>query len=223
MAKGENEIINEKNRKAFREMSLGQKIGYLRDYYLLPAVLVVGGLLLVCFFLSHVLRPAEGAPLHVVIVDDILTDETREEVRNKMGEILGVPAEEIDITDSYSTSTTDGYVMLMAMLSANDVDIMILPEDMFRPFCADGGFTDLAELYPEGLPETFEDILVETAGPDTELTGEEHMYGLHFSEMEGYSAFSTSGTDAVCGIVGRSEHKDAAMAFAEYMAERYQS
>lgn len=223
MSKGENEIIKENNRIAFREMTPGQKIGYFRDYYLLPVILVVGGLLLVGFFLSHVLWPAEGAPLHVVIVDDILTDETREEVRNRMGEILGVPPEEIDITDSYTTSSTDDYVMLMAMLSANDVDIMILPEELFRPFCADGGFTDLAELYPEGLPEIFEDILVETAGPDTELTGEEHVYGLHFSEMEGYDAFSSSGTDAVCGIVGRSEHKDAAMAFAEYMAEQYQS
>ncbi len=221
MTRGENEIIRENNRKAFREMTPGQKLGYFRDYYLLPVVLVVGGVLLVGFFLSHVLGPAKAAPLHVVIVDDILTDETREEVRGSMGEILGVPAEEIDITDGYTTSNTDDYVLLMAMLSANDVDVMVLPEEIFRHFCADGGFTDLAELYPGGLPEGFADILVETAGPDTELTGETHLYGLHFSDMEGYGGFSTSGTDAVCGIVGRSEHKEAATAFAEYMADRY--
>ncbi len=216
----ENARTGRENREAWKKMSPAAKLGYFRDYYLKYTLLILAVLIFVIAFLKTVLTPAPESALHVVVVGDVWLDADREAMRAALAEELAVPEDDIVISDNYRTEKQDDLMVLMAMLSTDEVDVMILEEEMFKSFCGDGGFAELTEVLDTGTMQALEPYLIRTAGPEDEGTGTERAYGVHFSEYPGYETLSTTGADAVLGVTGRSRHREAAAAFIRYILNR---
>ena len=219
-ASEENRRTAYENREAFKRMSPGEKLGYFKDYYLKYTLLIAAVLIFVIVFLKTVLSPAPESALHVVVAGDVWLDSFDEEMKTALAGRLGVPADDIVISDDYKTEKQDDIMVLMAMLSTDEADVMILGEEMFKTFCGDGGFADLAEVVGEETLREWEPYLIRTAGPEDEGTDVTRAYGVHFSEVPGYQTITTTGADAVCGITGRSRHKAAAAEFINYIMGR---
>lgn len=221
----------EKERKAFKEMNLKEKLGHIRAYYMLHifaalAILVIGG-----WALNHyIINPPKTASLSIVHMSDQYLNLDTEEFQQKLNTIfpeLCTEREEVQVVamamkeDDYQTGYYNSQ-RLMALVAAKSVDVIIGNEELMKEYARNDYFLHLDEFYSEEELEQWDvvscDIIVETdqfgriikaEGPYPLLLsiGNPELFQSEFGTKQGL----------YIGIVANSPNKDSVRSFLEYL------
>lgn len=169
-----------------KEMTLKEKIGYIKDYYwwaillgILAIVLLVGGIRYYITYKDPVVR--------LVLVNANTTD-VEEPDFSEFLDANGFDKEKerIDVNTGYvmdiettSTVVSDQFQALVVLNTAGGVDVIAINEREFSFFGDYRGMTDLREVMPEDFLEEHEEDLVYSNNIDTD---EPYVSGLRLDD-----------------------------------------
>ncbi len=203
----ENERVRLENKAAWKSMTREQKLNYYREYYLLPTVVVVALVALVVSFVVTALTPDPEVLLYVLTSGCQFTEEGEAALSEEMMGHLEATEEQIYVDDGHSYQTDA--LVLMAHLSAQEVDVLLMEEEYFEAMVNSGAYIDLREVFDEETLAAWEPYLVWTAGAEVEdplaeegEAAEERVacpYGIRLTGTD-WLAENVYGSDVVMGL-----------------------
>lgn len=134
------------------EMDRQQKIQYLKDYYLLPAVGVILLIAVAVSLIWHVARPRTENLLYAAVIDESLDEKKLAQVTADMSNLLGADGKRktVQIDDSFYVK--DGALdKLQVYLHSQQIDVVILDRELFEEYAGYGYFESLDEVTEEDL------------------------------------------------------------------------
>lgn len=172
------EIIREELRK-LSELTWGQRLGYIWDYYkpLMAAVLVV--IFLVCMGVTMYRNSQIEHLLNVYLINsnylEIDTDAMTAEFADQIGGLKAKQEILIDPTLQLSAESQSQYdvanqVKSVALLSAGDMDVVLMDEEVFENYQKQGYLMNLEEILTEEQMEVWKELKVYREVPSEEET-----------------------------------------------------
>lgn len=177
-----------------KEMSWKKKIGYVWDYYKMPIAAVVVVLIVIATGVSQYKSSKVDTVLYTAMINtqgDVSEDS---DFYQQVKQVLQVEdgTEEIVFDNSFffdldyqSQMTMATITKILAMVSSQDIDIMIAPKEVYDYYLKQEFFADLEEILPEELQEE-ERFLMGKGENDTE----EHAYAM---SLEGNQVLEEAG------------------------------
>lgn len=192
-------------REKFGKLSFKEKLGYLWDYYKwVPALVVV--LAVVIAIGVHVAKDSRKETVLSAAIINGIKNEGNEGLKLSEGfaEYIGLDpkTQSLSLDDTYLIKLADGdqvtvacQTKLMAAIQGETLDLMVMPEDIYRNYLASGAIVRLDEaLDGEFLEEEKERWQMDRRGEDTEdglyalrVTGSKKLEPLYGSQ-EVYAA-----------------------------------
>lgn len=172
------EIIREELKK-LSELSWGQRLGYIWDYYkpLMAAILVV--IFLVCMGVTMYRNSQIEHLLNVYLINsnylEIDTDAMTSEFADRIGGLKAKQEILIDPTLQLSAESQSQYdvanqVKSAALLSIGDMDVVLMDEEVFENYQKQGYLMNLEEILTEEQIETWKELQVYREVPSEEET-----------------------------------------------------
>lgn len=165
MAEG-NSVKDEKRaqRAKFKSMSRGQKINYLRTYYLAPAIIVMLLFIFVLWFLLETFVFHKDVLIAGCTINVRISDETYDELtEDLLGYLGGNPAKEVvnlskdNYVDYDSDEPMEGYMdqtMLFTQIAAGEFSYMIIDKSALDNIYDSGYLADLGDLFGDDYLES---------------------------------------------------------------------
>lgn len=221
------EIYNRKGNngeKSFKEMSNRERVRFFVDYYLIKVLIFIAGILLVIGLVwNFFFKEKANTVLYIAVVDDVLAEDAKNELQEKLEEIYCVEDnDEVVIDDSFYTEdeATD---KIQIYLSNNQIDIIIADEKVFDTLAGYGYFTALeAEMTDTQLAE-YGSLIHEANGylETDEITvddintgrGELKGYGIDISKSVVYTGMDSILDRPIAGITANSSNAQNAVNF----------
>lgn len=162
------------------EMDRQQKIQYLKDYYLLPAVGVILLIAVAVSLIWHVARTRTENLLYAAVIDESLDEKKLAQVTADMSNLLGADGKRktVQIDDSFYVK--DGALdKLQVYLHSQQIDVVILDRELFEEYAGYGYFESLDEVTEEDLEKKYGESYQYAAGykEDDEVSFEDHETG----------------------------------------------
>ena len=163
------------------EMDRQQKIQYLKDYYLLPAVGVILLIAVAVSLIWHVARPRTENLLYAAVIDESLDEKKLAQVTADMSNLLGADGKRKTV----------------------QIDVVILDRELFEEYAGYGYFESLDEVTEEDLEKKYGESYQYAAGykEDDEVSFEDHETGQ--GEVKPYGISLSGVSDG--GMSGRSD------------------
>ncbi len=219
---------NKDFKKHWKEMTVGQKLQYFRDYYLIITLVAAAVLGTVIFLIWNFTKPQEKDVLNVAFLDETLDSTAKEELISSLNSEFGADGklEAVVLNDNFNTAA-DGLTRLAVYVSAHSVDAVVADRDVFTSMAASGYFTDLSTVLTSEDMAKWEPDLIKTAGyDDSELSdaaydgtgkGAVLAYGMDFSKSTAYKNISTKLDNPVFAIVTGGPNPENTLRFLEIM------
>ena len=139
------------------EMDRQQKIQYLKDYYLLPAVGVILLIAVAVSLIWHVARPRTENLLYAAVIDESLDEKKLAQVTADMSNLLGADGKRKTV----------------------QIDVVILDRELFEEYAGYGYFESLDEVTEEDLEKKYGESYQYAVGykEDDEVSFEDHETG----------------------------------------------
>ena len=177
------------------EMDRQQKIQYLKDYYLLPAVGVILLIAVAVSLIWHVARPRTENLLYAAVIDESLDEKKLAQVTADMSNLLGADGKRKTV----------------------QIDVVILDRELFEEYAEEdlekkyGESYQYAAGYKEDDEVSFEDH--ETG------QGEVKPYGISLSGDNRFTEMSEYIKDPVFAVAVGTKNPENALKFLEYLME----
>lgn len=212
------------------EMNRQQKIQYLKDYYLLPAVGVILLIAVAVSLIWHVARPRTENLLYAAVIDESLDEKKLAQVTADMSNLLGADGKRktVQIDDSFYVK--DGALdKLQVYLHSQQIDVVILDRELFEEYAGYGYFESLDEVTEEDLEKKYGESYQYAAGykEDDEVSFEDHEtgqgevkpYGISLSGDNRFTEMSEYIKDPVFAVAVGTKNPENALKFLEYLME----
>lgn len=212
------------------EMDRQQKIQYLKDYYLLPAVGVILLIAVAVSLIWHVARPRTENLLYAAVIDESLDERKLAQVTADMSDLLGADGKRktVQIDDSFYVK--DGALdKLQVYLHSQQIDVVILDRELFEEYAGYGYFESLDEVTEEDLEKKYGESYQYAAGykEDDEVSFEDHEtgqgevkpYGISLSGDNRFTEMSEYIKDPVFAVAVGTKNPENALKFLEYLME----
>lgn len=212
------------------EMDRPQKIQYLKDYYLLPAVGVILLIAVAVSLIWHVARPRTENLLYAAVIDESLDEKKLAQVTADMSNLLGADGKRktVQIDDSFYVK--DGALdKLQVYLHSQQIDVVILDRELFEEYAGYGYFESLDEVTEEDLEKKYGESYQYAAGykEDDEVSFEDHEtgqgevkpYGISLSGDNRFTEMSEYIKDPVFAVAVGTKNPENALKFLEYLME----
>ena len=212
------------------EMDRQQKIQYLKDYYLLPAVRVILLIAVAVSLIWHVARPRTENLLYAAVIDESLDEKKLAQVTADMSDLLGADGKRktVQIDDSFYVK--DGALdKLQVYLHSQQIDVVILNRELFEEYAGYGYFESLDEVTEEDLEKKYGESYQYAAGykEDDEVSFEDHEtgqgevkpYGISLSGDNRFTEMSEYIKDPVFAVAVGTKNPENALKFLEYLME----
>lgn len=212
------------------EMDRQQKIQYLKDYYLLPAVGVILLIAVAVSLIWHVARPRTENLLYAAVIDESLDEKKLAQVTADMSNLLGADGKRktVQIDDSFYVK--DGALdKLQVYLHSQQIDVVILDRELFEEYAGYGYFESLDEVTEEDLEKKYGESYQYAAGykEDDEVSfedyetgqGEVKPYGISLSGDNRFTEMSEYIKDPVFAVAVGTKNPENALKFLEYLME----
>lgn len=212
------------------EMDRQQKIQYLKDYYLLPAVGVILLIAVAVSLIWHVARPRTENLLYAAVIDESLDEKKLAQVTADMSNLLGADGKRktVQIDDSFYVK--DGALdKLQVYLHSQQIDVVILDRELFEEYAGYGYFESLDEVTEEDLEKKYGESYQYAAGykEDDEVSFEDHEtgqgevkpYGISLSGDNRFTEMSEYIKDPVFAVAVGTKNPENALKFLEYLME----
>ena len=212
------------------EMDRQQKIQYLKDYYLLPAVGVILLIAVAVSLIWHVARPRTENLLYAAVIDESLDEKKLAQVTADMSNLLGADGKRktVQIDDSFYVK--DGALdKLQVYLHSQQIDVVILDRELFEEYAGYGYFEILDEVTEEDLEKKYGESYQYAAGykEDDEVSFEDHEtgqgevkpYGISLSGDNRFTEMSEYIKDPVFAVAVGTKNPENALKFLEYLME----
>ena len=212
------------------EMDRQQKIQYLKDYYLLPAVRVILLIAVAVSLIWHVARPRTENLLYAAVIDESLDEKKLAQVTADMSNLLGADGKRktVQIDDSFYVK--DGALdKLQVYLHSQQIDVVILDRELFEEYAGYGYFESLDEVTEEDLEKKYGESYQYAAGykEDDEVSFEDHetgqgevkTYGISLSGDNRFTEMSEYIKDPVFAVAVGTKNPENALKFLEYLME----
>ncbi len=220
--------MDDKNerKKQWKSMSLGEKVGYFKDYYLLW---VAGGALIAGLLFTMIwkaLSPAPERQLFVYVFNDLLSEEAESEAVRAFCAEYGLEEDLVEISDGHDP---DADALLFATLTGDEqLDLVICREEDFADFAGEGMFFPLGDVFTaEELDRWSQSVvacpgLLATESAPEDIydyygKGEVQDFGLRISDSETWRKLMQSDGDYVCGILGLGANPENAEKFVRFV------
>ena len=218
-------------RRTYAEIrSKQQKIQYLKDYYLLPAVGVILLIAVAVSLIWHVARPRTENLLYAAVIDESLDEKKLAQVTADMSNLLGADGKRktVQIDDSFYVK--DGALdKLQVYLHSQQIDVVILDRELFEEYAGYGYFESLDEVTEEDLEKKYGESYQYAAGykEDDEVSFEDHEtgqgevkpYGISLSGDNRFTEMSEYIKDPVFAVAVGTKNPENALKFLEYLME----
>lgn len=211
-------------------MDRQQKIQYLKDYYLLPAVGVILLIAVAVSLIWHVARPRTENLLYAAVIDESLDEKKLAQVTADMSNLLGADGKRktVQIDDSFYVK--DGALdKLQVYLHSQQIDVVILDRELFEEYAGYGYFESLDEVTEEDLEKKYGESYQYAAGykEDDEVSfedyetgqGEVKPYGISLSGDNRFTEMSEYIKDPVFAVAVGTKNPENALKFLEYLME----
>ena len=212
------------------EMDRQQKIQYLKDYYLLPAVGVILLIAVAVSLIWHVARPRTENLLYAAVIDESLDEKKLAQVTADLSNLLGADGKRktVQIDDSFYVK--DGALdKLQVYLHSQQIDVVILDRELFEEYAGYGYFESLDEVTEEDLEKKYGESYQYAAGykEDDEVSFEDHEtgqgevkpYGISLSGDNRFTEMSEYIKDPVFAVAVGTKNPENALKFLEYLME----
>lgn len=212
------------------EMDRQQKIQYLKDYYLLPAVGVILLIAVAVSLIWHVARPRTENLLYAAVIDESLDEKKLAQVTADMSNLLEADGKRktVQIDDSFYVK--DGALdKLQVYLHSQQIDVVILDRELFEEYAGYGYFESLDEVTEEDLEKKYGESYQYAAGykEDDEVSFEDHEtgqgevkpYGISLSGDNRFTEMSEYIKDPVFAVAVGTKNPENALKFLEYLME----
>lgn len=212
------------------EMDRQQKIQYLKDYYLLPAVGVILLIAVAVSLIWHVARPRTENLLYAAVIDESLDEKKLAQVTADMSNLLGADGKRktVQIDDSFYVK--DGALdKLQVYLHSQQIDVVILDRELFEEYAGYDYFESLDEVTEEDLEKKYGESYQYAAGykEDDEVSFEDHEtgqgevkpYGISLSGDNRFTEMSEYIKDPVFAVAVGTKNPENALKFLEYLME----
>ena len=186
------------------EMDRQQKIQYLKDYYLLPAVGVILLIAVAVSLIWHVARPRTE---NAAVIDESLDEKKLAQVTADMSNLLGADGKRKTV----------------------QIDVVILDRELFEEYAGYGYFESLDEVTEEDLEKKYGESYQYAAGykEDDEVSFEDHEtgqgevkpYGISLSGDNRFTEMSEYIKDPVFAVAVGTKNPENALKFLEYLME----
>ena len=225
------EIYNHRDdlseKEKWSSMTLKEKIGYFRTYYLTK--LLVGIVVLACAasLIYTMVRPRPDTLLYTAILDYAMTDEMTDTLSSGFSEYISLDpqTQELVFDNTFLLSGQTDYSTqqrFSTYLFAGEFDVIIGGETQMQSQMQNGYFAPLSEQLPTELFSELKDYFVYGAIAETDSEGnviswgEEEVYGLYLDDCEIYRDLSLR-ERPILGIAVNSDMKENAVAFIQYL------
>ena len=212
------------------EMDRQQKIQYLKDYYLLPAVGVILLIAVAVSLIWHVARPRTENLLYAAVIDESLDEKKLAQVTADMSNLLGADGKRktVQIDDSFYVK--DGALdKLQVYLHSQQIDVVILNRELFEEYAGYGYFESLDEVTEEDLEKKYGESYQYAAGykEDDEVSFEDHEtgqgevkpYGISLSGDNRFTEMSEYIKNPVFAVAVGTKNPENALKFLEYLMD----
>lgn len=212
------------------EMDRQQKIQYLKDYYLLPAVGVILLIAVAVSLIWHVARPRTENLLYAAVIDESLDEKKLAQVTADMSDLLGADGKRktVQIDDSFYVK--DGALdKLQVYLHSQQIDVVILNRELFEEYAGYGYFESLDEVTEEDLEKKYGESYQYAAGykEDDEVSFEDHEtgqgevkpYGISLSGDNRFTEMSEYIKNPVFAVAVGTKNPENALKFLEYLMD----
>ena len=212
------------------EMNRQQKIQYLKDYYLLPAVGVILLIAVAVSLIWHVARPRTENLLYAAVIDESLDEKKLAQVTADMSNLLGADGKRkiVQIDDSFYVK--DGALdKLQVYLHSQQIDVVILDRELFEEYAGYGYFESLDEVTEEDLEKKYGESYQYAAGykEDDEVSFEDHEtgqgevkpYGISLSGDNRFAEMSEYIKNPVFAVAVGTKNPENALKFLEYLMD----
>ncbi len=212
------------------EMDRQQKIQYLKDYYLLPAVGVILLIAVAVSLIWHVARPRTENLLYAAVIDESLDEKKLAQVTADMSNLLGADGKRktVQIDDSFYVKD-EALDKLQVYLHSQQIDVVILDRELFEEYAGYGYFESLDEVTEEDLEKKYGESYQYAAGykEDDEVSFEDHEtgqgevkpYGISLSGDNRFTEMSEYIKDPVFAVAVGTKNPENALKFLEYLME----
>ena len=214
------------------EMDRQQKIQYLKDYYLFPAIGVVLLIAVVISLVWHIAKPRSENLLYAAVIDESLDEKKMETAVEDMSSLLGADGEKktVQIDDSFYIK--DGALdKLQVYLHSQQIDVVILDKELFEEYAGYGYFESLDQVTEEDLEKKYGEAYLYAAGykedDDEEISfednetgqGEVKPYGISLSGDNRFTEMSEYIKDPVFAVAVGTKNPENALKFLDYLMD----
>ena len=212
------------------EMNRQQKIQYLKDYYLFPAVVALVLIAAAVSLIWHVARPRTENLLYAAVIDESLAEKKLTQVTEDMSDLLGADGKRktVQIDDSFYIK--DGALdKLQVYLHSRQIDAVILDRTLFEEYAGYGYFESLDEVTEEDLEKKYGEAYQYAAGykEDEEVSFEDHEtgqgevkpYGISLSGNNRFTEMSEYIRNPVFAVAVGAKNPENALKFLEYLTD----
>lgn len=204
-----------------RSLPPKRRIPYFLEQYGWQLGLGLIAVALVVFLAVRTLFPPVGPQLYVAVMDQALDATQTETLQKRFSERSGIPEDEI-LVDSYFDTRKDGLSKLQTLLSADDIDVILAPEDTFATLAGYGYLVPL-----DGTRAADSATLVSFPGYDDEHEddpdysgsgkGETLPYGIRLGTADKVWQDIQGPDDTLVGLAQDSEHAAQAGEFLAFL------
>lgn len=218
--------------RKWSEMDRQQKIQYLKDYYLVPAVGVVILIAVVISLVWHIAKPRSENLLYAAVIDESLDEKKLETAVEDMSSLLGADGKKktVQIDDSFYIK--DGALdKLQVYLHSQQIDVVILDKELFEEYAGYGYFESLDQVTEEDLEKKYGEAYLYAAGykedDDEEISfednetgqGEVKPYGISLSGDNRFTEMSEYIKDPVFAVAVGTKNPENALKFLDYLMD----
>ena len=223
--------LMKEEKKKLKGMPLKDKIWYIWEYYKIPIIgTIVGVLMAVSIGHTVYMNRFETALSSVILKASYnFSDPSAVDDYFNVGfrDYMGLD-ENTKITIDYSMSLnfeeemSDPYAYaemakITALVAAKDLDVIIAPADVMEHYAVMDSFLRLDQVLPEDLYSQVEDMIYTAAVTET---GEEVQCGIRLSETDFMEDTGLTIEDPILGIVSNSNRSDAGITLIRYILDQ---
>lgn len=208
-------------KEKLKDMSLGDKLSYLWEYYKVHAAVAIAVMLLLIYMIHEIVTPNIKPAFYAAIINSAVDPKVLEQYKTDFSNSLQLnpKRESVDLNDTFFISDTDTSMsnmqqVLTTYIAAGEVDVIIAPESQFKNYAYYGYLSKLSDELPTDVYSSLTDSLMVS---DTEEDTTKNAYGIYLTNSDLFKNLTYNSEPYVLGIIPNYPHEDTTIDFIRYL------
>lgn len=172
-------------KEKWQGMSKKERWQYIKDYYLMRAIVTLIIIISVVSIVKTMLEPKPEVLLSVAVVDDFFNEQTYEDLQAQFDALLGLDPETQETFFDTGYSLNGGnyqYWQKFSIYNAvGEIDVTLIPLSLFQEYATGGFFSPVAGHLPTDLYMALSEYMLEVPQKDEQgnpIPDSETVYGI---------------------------------------------